>query len=216
MGHEYKCELCACDAGKDYFSDERCNTFGGIGLVLCHPCAVKLGDMSDAQFKKALAEARKPKGKRIRVFAVVDVHPRFKLSEAHSLFATSREGGPVLQFAVARKGVTEFFEKLGYVDDKDVAAVKPTSHAAALGLFVHDKDRTLCPHCVPDTLDLGDEGVQTWEVGSHGWTSAPVCDECHASIPVFVDGKADEPTREEFASDLADLADDLGLPFGDS
>lgn len=49
------CELCGASAGKNYYSDERCNyEWHGHGLILCQECAVRLGGMDDAAGLAAL------------------------------------------------------------------------------------------------------------------------------------------------------------------
>jgi hypothetical protein len=57
------------------------------------------------------------------------------------------------------------------------------------GVFVANADGTfLCRSCIPPTLDLGDDRVEVWEVGSSGWLTPVVCRDCKLSIEVFVDG----------------------------
>ncbi len=57
------------------------------------------------------------------------------------------------------------------------------------GTFVANADGTfLCNRCIPPHLDLGDERVEVWEVGSSGWLTPVICRDCKLSIEVFVDG----------------------------
>ena len=53
-----KCEHKGCSAwlGNDYFSDDRCNTNGGVGLVLCEKHADKLAKLDDSAYT-ALVQA---------------------------------------------------------------------------------------------------------------------------------------------------------------
>jgi predicted SprT family Zn-dependent metalloprotease len=44
------CEGCGKSAGANYYSDERCNTNRGKGLVLCSKCAASLAKLSDAEY----------------------------------------------------------------------------------------------------------------------------------------------------------------------
>lgn len=48
--------------------------------------------------------------------------------------------------------------------------------------------RTYCPNCIPEKLKkkLGEGYVDTWEEGSDGWTSVPVCEVCHSSIRIVI------------------------------
>ena len=56
-------------------------------------------------------------------------------------------------------------------------------------VFVAMDDFFLCQACATaDSIDLGDDDVQTWEVGGRGWTSPCVCRDCKLSIPVIIDG----------------------------
>lgn len=52
------------------------------------------------------------------------------------------------------------------------------------------RNKTYCPDCIPKAVlkRMGDDGVDTWKTGSHGWSKAPVCDKCKITIPVYVDG----------------------------
>jgi hypothetical protein len=57
------------------------------------------------------------------------------------------------------------------------------------GIFLANADGTfLCAGCTPPEIDLGDDRVEVWEVGSSGWLSPVVCRDCKLSIEVFVDG----------------------------
>lgn len=58
-------------------------------------------------------------------------------------------------------------------------------------VFVAMSDDTfLCEDCaVRHGIDLGDDAVQTWEVGGNGWLGPVVCAECKLSIPVVCDGE---------------------------
>lgn len=65
-------------------------------------------------------------------------------------------------------------------------------------LIVSSEHRTAtyCPDCLPPDIlkNLGEDWVDTWEIESDGWVSAPVCDACKVAIRVYVNGKeeADE------------------------
>jgi hypothetical protein len=50
---------------------------------------------------------------------------------------------------------------------------------------------TYCPDCTPRGVrkNMGEWWVDTWEVGSSGWTDVPVCDVCRVAILVYVDGE---------------------------
>lgn len=57
-------------------------------------------------------------------------------------------------------------------------------------VFVADDDGFLCEACAVERgVDLGDDAVQTWEVGGDGWLAPCVCRGCKLSIPVVVDGE---------------------------
>lgn len=54
--HRNPCECCKKGAPvSDYYSDERCNSNGGFGVVLCKRCAVKLEKLSDAEYSALAA-----------------------------------------------------------------------------------------------------------------------------------------------------------------
>lgn len=62
-------------------------------------------------------------------------------------------------------------------------------------IFVHGRVGlhvgTYCSDCIPERLRerLGDGDVDTWEEFSDGWLTAPVCQVCKLSIPVYCDGE---------------------------
>lgn len=61
-----QCDLCGRPAAltpaspteNGYYSDDRCNTYGGWGLVLHKRCAVKLAALTDDQYAELAAEKR--------------------------------------------------------------------------------------------------------------------------------------------------------------
>lgn len=62
------------------------------------------------------------------------------------------------------------------------------------------KNETVCFGCLSmdeatyvKTTDS--DAFQIWEEYSDGWVSAPVCDRCKLSLPVFVDGTQPEEKR---------------------
>jgi hypothetical protein len=51
----------------------------------------------------------------------------------------------------------------------------------------------LCEPCADEEgIDLGSPHVNTWEVGSGGWTGPVMCKACKRSIPVVCDGEESE------------------------
>lgn len=68
--------------------------------------------------------------------------------------------------------------------------------ADKLRVFVHGsistdgRVGTYCPDCIPPDVakNMGEQWVDTWLEESGGWMSAPVCDVCHKSISVYIDG----------------------------
>jgi hypothetical protein len=51
----------------------------------------------------------------------------------------------------------------------------------------------LCSDCMPLDTDISADEVDVWEEGSHGWTGPVLCNECHLSIPVYIDAEIDQP-----------------------
>jgi len=78
--------------------------------------------------------------------------------------------------------------------------------------FIANDDGTFtCGPCIPDGIDPGDEEVEVWEVGGHGWLGPVVCHVCKLSIEVYLDGEEDRPmdqyperemTKELFEEEL--------------
>lgn len=52
MANKSRCERCNKRLTTPYYSDDRCNRFGGIGLVLCEPCATILSEFTDEAFER--------------------------------------------------------------------------------------------------------------------------------------------------------------------
>jgi hypothetical protein len=67
-----------------------------------------------------------------------------------------------------------------------VFSAPPAPPDAPLGGF-------LCSDCMPLDTDISSDKVEVWEEGSHGWTGPVLCNECHLSIPVYVDAEIDQP-----------------------
>lgn len=70
------------------------------------------------------------------------------------------------------------------------------SHPWDLIFIAHHDGTFTCGPCTPDGVDPGDDDVQVWEVGSHGWTAPVVCRACRKSIEVYVDGEGAGPVDE--------------------
>lgn len=77
---------------------------------------------------------------------------------------------------------------------------------------VLDGDVVVCQPCAKARgVDLGDDRVETWEVGGAGWLGPRVCADCKLSIPVVVDG-VDSP--EGAAQRLEERARRLFAAYG--
>ena len=81
----------------------------------------------------------------------------------------------------------------GYFDRKPRKASKPRKPAKLpKGLFVtlerDGKEMCYCRDCKPENVNEGADDVYVWEHYSSGWLSAPICDGCKLSLPVYCDG----------------------------
>jgi hypothetical protein len=74
------------------------------------------------------------------------------------------------------------------------ASIRPDTFLSIRGRSVGDilvampDDTFLCEWCATKRgVDFGDPEVETWEIGSHGWTGPVACERCHLSLPVYID-----------------------------
>jgi len=60
----------------------------------------------------------------------------------------------------------------------------------------------LCSECVPLETDISSTEVEVWRECSHGWTGPVLCNDCHLSIPVYVDAHAEKTPPEDSKGNL--------------
>lgn len=124
--------------------------------------------------------------KRVRIYAVVEVDE--ESTEIASAIADVFDGiiGDPL-FVATGDGYTNEFAALG----ADPTTWKEPDEYE--GIFVHGKNaqgepQTICAACLSKhpEIDIGDVNVDVWEIGSDGWTAAPICSTCKKEIDVIV------------------------------